>query len=80
MANHGYQKYLKKTLPNKLYGVLFSIDNLRLPVKKTKRILTKENIERQLAGQSSSITPFMKVSEGYHTNEKAVLFNTRQVR
>ena len=39
-----------------------------------KRILTKEKIDRQLVGQSTSTTPFMKVSEGYHTNNKAVSF------
>ena len=36
-----------------------------------KRILTREKIDRQLAGQSSSTTPFMKVCEGYYTNKKA---------
>ena len=40
-----------------------------------KRILTKEKIDRQLAGKSTSVTPFIKVSEGNHTNKKAVSFN-----
>ena len=40
-----------------------------------KRIPKMEKIDRQLAGQSSSTTTFMKVSEGYYTNIKAVSFN-----
>ena len=42
----------KHTLPTKLYWVLFPIDLLRQVVETTKRILTKEKIDRQLAGQS----------------------------
>ena len=38
-----------------------------------KRILTKEKIDRQLAGQSSS-TPFMGVRNSYN---KRVTFNTQ---
>ena len=33
-------------------------------VETAKRILTKEKIDRQLAGQTSS-TPFMNIKEGY---------------
>ena len=42
------------------------------------RILTKETIDRQLSGQPSTTTPFMKVSEIlYNTiNKKSVSFNT----
>ena len=39
------------------------------------RILTKEKIDRQLAGQST-ITPFMNIRDGYH-NKKAVTFDTK---
>ena len=38
--------------------------NLRQAVEMTKRILTKERIDRQLAGQTSS-TPFMSIKEGF---------------
>ena len=38
-----------------------------------KRILTKEKIDRQLAGQSSS-TPFMDIPDEHN---KRVTFNTR---
>ena len=47
----------------RLYWVLFSIEDLRLAVEIAKRILTKEMIDRQLAGQSSS-TLFMNVRDG----------------
>ena len=37
-----------------------------------KRILTKENIDRQLAGESSSL-PFMSIKDNY--NNKKVTFD-----
>ena len=64
----GYQEpqileILKNTLPTKLHWVLFPIMNLTQVVETAKRILTKEKIDRQLAGQISS-TPFMSVRDG----------------
>ena len=47
----------KNTLPNRLYWVLFPIDDLRLVVEMAKRILTKEKIDRQLASQSTALMP-----------------------
>ena len=43
----------------------------------SKRILTKENLDRQLGGQSSS-TPFLNIQEGYNSNKKTVLFDTQE--
>ena len=63
----------KNTLPNRLYWVLFPIDDLKLVVEIAKRILTKEKIDRQLAGQST-MTPLMNIRDGYN-NTKAVTFN-----
>ena len=63
----------KNTLPSKLYWVLFPIEDLRQMVETAKRILTKEKIDRQLAGQSSS-TPFMSIKDSY--NNKKVTFDT----
>ena len=40
----------KNTLPTRLYWVLFPIEDLRLAAEMVKRILKKENIDRQLAG------------------------------
>ena len=68
----------KNTLPNRLYWVLFPIEDLRLAVEMAKRILTKEKIDRQLSGQSTGTAPFMKVSDVHKSSssKKAVLFNT----
>ena len=64
------------TLSARLYWVLFPLEDLRLAVETAKRILTKEKIDRQLAGQSS-LTPFMNIKDGY--NSKKVTFDM-QVR
>ena len=61
----------KNTLPTQLYWVLFPIADLRLVVETAKRILTKEKIDKQLAGQTSS-TPFMSVRDGL---SKRVTYN-----
>ena len=60
----------KNTLPTRLYWVLFPIEDLRLAVETARRILTKEKIDRQLAGQSSS-TPFMNITDGYNSKRIA---------
>ena len=64
----------KNTLPTILYWVLFPIEDLRQAVDTAKRILTKEKMDRQLAGQSSS-TPFMNMKDGYIS--KKVTFDTQ---
>ena len=51
----------KNTVPNRLYWVLFSIDNLCKTVETAKRFLTKEKIDRQMSGQSSTL--FMKLTD-----------------
>ena len=51
----------KNTIPNRLYWILFPIDNLKVGVETAKSVLTKEKIDRQMSGQSS-VTPFMKAS------------------
>ena len=75
----GYQEpqileVFKNTLPTKLYWVLFSIKDLRQAVETVKRILTKEKIDRQLAGQTSS-SPFMSIRDGYN---KRVTFDATE--
>ena len=65
----------KNIVPNRLYWVLFPINNLREVVETAKRFLTKEKIDRQLTGQSS--TPFMKIND--KKSKKAVLFDARDV-
>ena len=63
---------VKNTLPTKLYWVLFPIEDLRQAVEMAKRIITKEKIDRQLAGQLSS-TPFMSIKDNY--NDKRITFD-----
>ena len=62
----------KNTVPNRLYWVLFSIDNLEDAVETAERFLTKEKIDRQMTGQSS--TPFMKLTD---KKRKSVTFDTK---
>ena len=61
----------KNTVSNILYWVLFPIDYLREAVETAKRFLTKEKIDRQMTGQSS--TPFMKLND--KKGKKAVSFD-----
>ena len=65
----------KNTVTNRLYWVLFPIDNLSEAVEAAKRFLTKEKIDRQMTGQSS--TPFMKLND--KKSRKTVLFNARDI-
>ena len=64
----------KNTVPNRLYWVLFPINNLHEAVETAKRFLTKERIDRQMTGQSS--TPFMKLSD---KKRKSVSFDAKDV-
>ena len=52
--------------------MLFPIEDLRVVVDTAKRMLTKEKIDKQLAGQTSS-TQFMSVRD---SQNKRVSFNT----
>ena len=52
-------------------GFFFPIMDLIQVVETVKRILNKEKIDRQLAGQTSS-TPFMSVKDSYN---KRVMFD-----
>ena len=65
----------KNTVTDRLYWVLFPINNLREVVERAKRFLTKKKIDRQLAGQIS--TPFMKLND--KKSKKVVLFDARDV-
>ena len=64
----------KNMVPNRLYWVLFAIDNLHDAVETAKRFLTKEKIDRQMTGQSS--TPFMRMME---KRRKSVSFDANDV-
>ena len=63
MLNYGEMQILenfKNTLPYRLYSTLINVNNIRDAIDLAKRVLTKEKLDRQLTGQSS--TPFMKAS------------------
>ena len=64
----------KNAFPTKLYWIMFPIEDLRQAVETAKRILTKEKLDKQLTGQSSS-SPFMSIREG---PSRRVSFDTRE--
>ena len=63
----------KNTLPTKLYWILFPIEDLRQTVETAKSILTKEKLDKQLTGQTST-SPFMNIRDG---TERKVSFNAK---
>ena len=64
----------ENTLPTKLYWILFPIEDLRKAVETTKRILTKEKLDKQLTGEAST-SPCMSIREG---PSRRVTFDTRE--
>ena len=64
----------KNALPTELYWILFPIEDRRQAVETANRILTKQKLEKQLTGQSSS-SPFMSIRKG---NSRRVSFDTRE--
>ena len=85
MLNYGEMQVLeniKHTLPHRLYWTLISVNNLRDAIDLVKRVLTKEKLDRQLTGQSS--TPFMKVASNdnhlpQNHHKKGVTFDTMEM-
>ena len=78
-AFSGYQEpqnleVFKNTLLTKLYWILFPKEDLRQAVETAKRILTKEKLDKHLAGQLLS-TPFMSIRDGHHMK---VSFDTKE--
>ena len=63
----------KNTLPTKLYLIVFPVEDLRQAVETAKRILTKEKLDKQLTGQTST-SPFMNIRDG---TERKVSCNAR---
>ena len=63
MLNYGEMQILenfKNTFRYRLYSTLLNVNNLRDAIDLAKRVLTKEKLDRQLTGQSS--TPFMRAT------------------
>ena len=73
LLNYGEPEILelfKNTLPNKLYWILFSINNLREAVDTAKTVLNKEKLDKQLMGQASDTSPFMKLRGATLSSQK----------
>ena len=85
MLNYGEMQILenfKNTLPYRLYSTLINVNNLRDAIDLAKRALTKEKLDRQLTGPSS--TPFMKVSSNdshlpQNHHKKGVTFDAMEM-
>ena len=69
----------KNTLPNILYWIVFSVEDLRQALETAKRFLTKEKVDRQLSGPLAAIEPFIKVSDNYKSySKKEISFNASE--
>ena len=76
LLNYGEPEALelfKNTLPSRLYWILFPINNLREAVDTAKRVLNKEKLDKQLTGQASNISPFMKMRDDTHSGQKMLM-------
>ena len=51
-------------------GSCFQINNLREAVDTTKRVLNKEKLDKQLMGQASHTSPFVKLRDATHSGQK----------
>ena len=84
MLNYGEMQILenfKNTLPYRLYSTLINVINLRDAIDLDKRVLTKEKLDRQLTGESS--TPFMRTASNdtylmQTNNKKGVTFDAME--
>ena len=76
LLNYGEPEILelfKNTLPSKLYWILFPINNLREAIETAKRVMNKEKLDKQLTGQASSISPFMKLGDDTSSAQQKML-------
>ena len=65
LLNYGEPQILelfKNTLSNRLYYMVFNMNNLKEAVETAKHVITKEQIDGQKTGQPSA-SPFMKVNQ-----------------
>ena len=76
LLNYGEPEILelfKNTLSSKLYWVLFPINNLREAIETAKRVMNKEKLDKQLTGQTSNISPFMKLGDDTTSAQQKML-------
>ena len=84
MLNCGEMQILensKNTLPYRLHSTLINVNNLRDAIDLAKRVLTKEKLDRQLTGQSSTL--FMRASSNDNhsipnSNKRGVTFDVME--
>ena len=60
-------------MPSKLYWIVFPINNLRQAVDTAKRVMNKEKLDKQLTGQASNISPFMKLGDDTNSGQQKML-------
>ena len=60
-------------MPSKLYWILFPINNLREAIDTAKRVMNKEKLDMQLTGETSNISPFMKLGDDTHSVQQRML-------
>ena len=63
----------KNILPNKLYWILFPINNLMEVIDTAKRELNKEELDKQLTGQASNISPFMTMKDDTQSGQRMLM-------
>ena len=76
LLNYGEPEILelfKYILPSKLYWILFPINNLREVIDTAKRVMNKEKLDKQLTGQASNISPFIKLVDDTHSGQQKML-------
>ena len=76
LLNYGELEILelfKNTLPSKLYWILCPINNRKEAVDTAKRVMNKEKLDKQLTGQASNISPFMKLGDDTHSGQQKML-------
>ena len=84
MLNYGEMQILenfKNTLLYQLYSTLINVNNIRDAIDLAKSVLTKEKLDRQLTGQSS--TPLMRASSNdnhsmLNSNKRGVTFDAME--
>ena len=84
ILNYGEPQILeltKKTLPSRLYPILFPINKLRDSITMAKRVMIKEKNDRQKTGQTST-TPFMWMTDNNQstsrTSKRGVTFDSME--
>ena len=84
MLNYGKMQTLenlKNTLLYQLYSTLINVNNLRDAIDLAKRVLTKEKLDRQLTGQSSTLFMRMTSNDNYSmqtNNKRGVTFDAME--